>query len=165
MVTFDDREIGALIEMPKARAGTHHGFPSLRQKRGHFEARADYQGADGTEFRVVLRRSSANPMAFSAILMVRVPESNRWFRLRRYNGRHWHRNRIEGERFRDFHIHTATERYQLTGRREDAYAEPTDRFSNYDGAVGCLQQDAGLTFGPDEDSDQLGLELEEARDG
>ena len=160
--SFDDREIGTLIEMPKARAGTHHGFPSLRQKRGHVEASADYQGADGTEFRVVLRRSSANPMAFSAILMVRVSESNRWFRLRRYNGRHWHRNRIEGDRFRDFHIHTAAERYQLTGRREDAYAEPTDRFSNYEGAVGCLQQDAGLTFGPDEDSDQLGLELKEA---
>lgn len=160
MVTFGDREIGVLIEMPKTRTGRHHGFPSLRQKRGHVEASAEYKGKDGTEFRVMLRRSSANPMAFSAILMVRVPESNRWFRLRRYNSRHWHRNRIEGDRFRDFHIHTATERYQLMGLREDAYAEPTDRFSNYDGAVGCLQQDAGLTLGPREDSDQLRLELE-----
>ena len=162
MLTFDDREIGALVEMPKAHMGTRHGFPFLRQKRGHVEAYADYKGADGTEFRVVLRRSSPNPMAFSAILMIKVPKSNQWFRLRRYNGSHWHRNRIEGNRFRDFHIHTATERYQLSGRREDAYAEPTDRFSNYEGAVGCLQQDAGLPLRPDESTDQLGLEMEDA---
>ena len=162
MVTFDDREIGDLIEMPKAHAGTRRGLQLLRRKRGHVEAHADYRGTDGTEFRVVLRRSSLNPMAFSAILMVRVPNSNRWFRLCRHNGSHWHRNRIEGNRFRDFHIHTATERYQIAGRREDAYAEPTDRFSSLEGAVDCLQQDAGLPLEPDESTDQLGLELEDA---
>lgn len=163
MVTFDDREIGDLIEMPKAQAGTRRGLPRLRRKRGHVEAQADYRGTGETEFKAVLRRSSSNPMAFSAILMVRVPKSNRWFRLRRYNGSHWHRNRIEGNRFRDFHIHTATERYQLAGLREDAYAEPTDRFSSYEGAVDCLLQDAGLPPVPDESADQLGFELEDAR--
>ena len=163
MVTFNDREIGDWIEMPKAHAGTRRRLPPLREKRGHVEAHADYEGTDGTEFRVVLRRSLSNPMAFSAILMVRVPKSGRWFRLRRYNGSHWHRNRIEGDRFRDFHIHTATERYQLAGQREDAHAEPTDRFSNYEGAVDCLQQDAGLPREPDESADQLGLDLEDDR--
>ena len=56
---------------------------------------------------------------------MRVPQSNRVFRLRRYNGKsHEHTNPIEKEIFYDFHIHTATERYQvLENKKEDTYAE------------------------------------------
>ncbi len=162
MVTFNDDEIEAFIRMPKTYDGTRQGLPELREKQGHSEAQAGFRGSDGTEFRVLLRRSLVNPMAFSAILMVRVPGLTRWFRLRRYNGNHWHRNRIEGNRFKDFHIHTATERYQRAGRREDAFAEATDRFSNYEGAVACLQHDTALSTGPDYGKDQLGLKLEDS---
>ena len=49
-MTFDDFEIAALIGMPKAHVGVRRGLPLLHQKRGHVEARADYRGADGTEF-------------------------------------------------------------------------------------------------------------------
>jgi len=35
-------------------------------------------------------------------------------------------NLIEGNRICEFHIHTATERYQRRGMREDGYAEATD---------------------------------------
>lgn len=162
MVIYDDSEIGALIEMEKFAVLKRPGLPPLRAKRGHVEARADYKGQGGFQFRVVLRRSSGNPMAFSAILMVRGPKSSRWFRLRRYNGNnHAHRNLIEQSRFRDFHIHSATERYQLAGQREDAYAEPTDRFSDYEGAVRCLVHDAGLPSAASEPVDQLGLPLED----
>lgn len=159
---FDDTEIGELIEMEKSAVRKRPGLPSLRAKRGHVEAHADYAGRDGFRFRVVLRKSSENPMAFSAILMVRGPKSSRWFRLRRYNGNnHEHRNLIEGSRFRDFHIHLATQRYQLAGQREDAYAEPTNRFSDYEGAVRCLVLDAGLPAGASESDHQLGLALED----
>ena len=163
MVTFSDEEIGELIAVSKVGVAKRPGLPSLRQKRGHVEAHADFKGDDGREFRVVLRRSSANQMAFSAILMVRVQRSNRWFRLRRYNGPHWHRNRIEGDHFRGFHIHIATERYQHAGRREDAYAELTDRFSDYESAVRCLVEDAGLPTIRGRDPDQFGLSLEDRR--
>ena len=78
-------------------------------------------------------------------MAVRVPQSNRLFRLRRNNGRsHEHTNSIEGDTFYDFHIHTATERYQDLGSREDAYAEATDRYSDYAGAVDCMLADAGF---------------------
>lgn len=162
MVTFGDEEILDLIEMPKDRTGRLPGMPRLRSKRGHREGFVLFAGPDGSRFKVVLRRSLDNPLDFSAILMVRVPGSNRWFRLRRYNGRsHWHRNRIEGDRFRECHIHTATERYQRIGYREDGYAEPTNRFGDYEGALRCLAQDAKLSMTSPGADDQMGLGLEE----
>ena len=134
-----------MINVRKMRPEANLRWPSLRLKRGHAEARATFHGTDQNEFRVVLRRSAFNALAFSAVLMVRVPGSTRWFRLRRYNGNnHIHFNLLEGNRFRSFHIHTATERYQRRGGREDGYAEPTERFSSFDGAVQCLAEDAAL---------------------
>ena len=67
------------------------------------------------------------------------------FRLRRYNGKsHEHTNHIENVTFHDFHIHFATERYQELGTREDAYADPTDRYDDFDGAFLCLRDDTNL---------------------
>ena len=158
MVIFDDDEIGHLIGVPKTFARSRANWPSLRSKRGHVEAHVEYAGADGSEFKVVLRRSSYNPLAFSVVLMVRVPDSNRWFRLRRYNGNnHEHDNLIEGNRICGFHIHTATERYQRRGMREDGYAEASERFSDYDVAVQCLAEDAALEPPTAADPSQIGL--------
>ncbi|MDE0105697.1 MAG: hypothetical protein OXN89_25240 [Bryobacterales bacterium] len=155
---FNDDEIGRLIKMPKMGADANAKWPTLRSKRGHVEAHATFGGTDQNEFRVVLRRSTFNPLAFSAVLMVRVPDSTRWFRLRRYNGNnHEHFNLVEGNRFRAFHIHTATERYQRRGGREDGYAEPTERFSSYDEAVRCLAEDAKLEMRPSYDPIQRGV--------
>ena len=75
-------------------------------------------------------------------------------RLRRYNGRsHEHTNQIESATFHDFHIHFATERYQGLGAREDAYAEPTDRFGDFRGALRCLAEDANLKVPPEPQGD------------
>jgi len=39
----------------------------------------------------------------------------------------------------------ATKRYQLeSGLREDAFAEPTDRYSDLHGAINCMLQDCGF---------------------
>ena len=91
---------------------------------------------------------------FSVILAVRVPGSSQLFRLRRYNGKSQeHSNRIEGVEFYDFHIHVATERYQEFGTREDAYAEPTDRYGDYSGALQCLIADANFEVPPKRQGD------------
>lgn len=98
-----------------------------------------------SNFRIIFRRSHINPLDFSIILAVHVPQSNQVFRLRRYNGRsHEHTNHIEDATFYDFHIHFATERYQGIGAREDAYAEPTDRYSDLYGALKSLIEDVNL---------------------
>jgi hypothetical protein len=65
--------------------------------------------------------------------------------LIRYNGKsHEHTNLIEGESLYDFHIHKATQRYQEIGAREDTFAEPTDRFADFQGAIKCLANDCGF---------------------
>jgi hypothetical protein len=72
------------------------------------------------------------------------------FRLRRYNGKsHEHTNKIEGNTFYEFHIHTATERYQDRGMDEDAFAEPTTRFSDLNGAIDCMVADCGFDLPPE----------------
>lgn len=51
--------------------------------------------------------------------------------------------------FYDFHIHIATERYQEIGTREDAYAEPTDRYGDFHSALQCLIDDTSLNVPPE----------------
>lgn len=77
--------------------------------------------------------------------------SNELFHLRRYDGKsHEHTNPIEKEKFYDFHIHKATERYQSYGNgEEDKYAEPTDEFSDFSQAFQCLLKDCGFKFTDD----------------
>ena len=105
----------------------------------------DIEGVDDNQFRLILRQSSFNTLDFSIILTFCLPDSNQLFRLRRYNGKsHEHTNKIELNTFYNFHIHTATERYQEFGTREDAYAEPSDRFSDFHTAINCMLSDCGF---------------------
>lgn len=152
---FSDAEIAQLISEPKKLPPDWRNRLDLRPKRGHKEQQLDLTGESGSEFRIILRLSNVNPLDFSAILAVRIPRSNRFFRLRRYNGKsHQHTNQIEGNSFYDFHIHMATQRYQDIGEREDTYAEPTNRYGNLTEAIGCMQQDASLIIPK---NDQLDL--------
>ena len=153
--TYSDNEIAALIGERKPLPQDWRSRLRLRPKQGHDERDLDFNGDDGSEFRLILRRSIVNSLDFSVILATRVPQSNRLFRLRRYNGlSHEHTNQIEGERFYDFHIHMATQRYQETGAREDAYAQPSGRYSDFTGALECMLADAAFDSPPD---DQLRL--------
>ncbi len=142
---FSDADIARLISEPKQLLSDWRTRLNLRPKRGHKEQQLDLTGELGSDFRIILRQSNINPLDFSAILAVRIPQSNRFFRLRRYNGKsHEHTNQIEGDTFYDFHIHTATQRYQDIGEREDTYAQTTDRYSNLTEAIGCMQHDVSL---------------------
>ena len=142
-VTFTDKEINDLINERKSLP--FQWKLNLREKRGHREQSADASGDSGHEFQIILRQSKTNVLDFSVILAVKVPGSNRLFRLRRYNGKsHEHTNNIEMCKFYDFHIHQATERYQDAGGREDGFAEVTDRYVDLRGALLCLLEDAGF---------------------
>lgn len=143
--TYSDADIARLIQERKPLPVDWRNRMRLNPRRGHEERDLDLKGEAGNEFRLILRKSTVNPLDFSVILAVHVPQSNQLFRLRRYNGKsHEHTNRIEGERFYGFHIHMATERYQDIGAREDAYAEVTDRYGDFDSALRCLINDVNL---------------------
>ena len=149
-VTFTDAEIALLIEERKPLPNNWNTGMRLRHKLGHDERDLDLTGADGNEFRVILRRNRINALDFSVILAVLVPSSGQVFRLRRYNGKsHEHTNAIENDTFYDYHIHMATQRYQETGAREDSYAEATGRYADYEEALQCLLYDANFDVPPD----------------
>ena len=154
-LTYTEDAIAALVGERKPLPKDWRTKGRLRDKRGHKERELDFTGVAGNEFRLILRQSTVNPLDFSVILAVHVPQSNQLFRLRRCNGNsHEHTNHIEGETFYGFHTHIATERYQEIGSREDAYAEATDRYDDFEGALDCLEKDAGFDVPP---SDQLSL--------
>ena len=152
---LSDEEVHALLAEEKRLPADYGRRFVLKAKRGHAEFELDLDGANGSPFRVVMRRSNFNPLDFSVILAYRVPGSNQVLRLKRYNGKsHEHTNPIERETFYDFHIHTATERYQRSGNREDTFAEVTDRYANVNQAVECLFEDCGFIM-PDEPQGSL----------
>lgn len=140
---YSDEEIDRLLKELKPLPDGYLDRIKLRERRGHRGAELDVDGAQGSQFRIIVRQLVQNPLDFSVILGVFPPGSNQVFRLRRYNGAHEHTNHIEHERIRGCHIHLATARYQELGTREDAYAVPTDRFSDIHGALRCLLADCG----------------------
>lgn len=148
-VRLTDEEIATLVAERKDLPGDFQARFQTRPKRGHRERDLDITGQGDIQFRVILRQSLSNALDFSVILAYRLPQSTEVFRLRRYNGRsHEHTNDLEGDRFYDFHIHQATQRYQELGAAEDAYAERTDRYADMDDAVRCLLQDCGFILPP-----------------
>lgn len=141
-LTLVKSEIESLLIEPKILSSNWDTAINLRAKRGHYECQLSVTGENSSKFFLILRRSMCNELDFSVILAVQRPQSNRFFRLRRYNGlSHEHTNRIEGETFYDYHIHHATERYQEMGMHEDSFATPTDRYTNYEGAMDCVISD------------------------
>lgn len=144
-----DTQIQTLLAEPKPLPANAATRLRTRAKRGHKERELELTGDAGSEFKLILRESLRNPLDFSVILAHRPESSSTWLRIRRYNGKsHEHSNVIERERFYDFHIHTATERYQeLDGVREDTFAETTDRYSDFLCALDCMFRDCQF-YGP-----------------
>jgi hypothetical protein len=146
-ILLTDAEIDALIKEIKPFEPGYLSKVQLKPKRGHKERELDILGANGSEFRLILRQSLLNALDFSAILSFTPKSSSQLFRLRRYNGKsHEHTNQIEKETFYDFHLHYATERYQASGLREDAFAQVTNRYGDFQGALNCLIRDCGLVL-------------------
>ncbi len=151
---YSDAEIEALISEPKLLPADYRARLILSQKRGHRERELEVDGSNGNRFVLMLRQGDYNVLDFSIILGVVSKETNLVFRLRRYNGKsHEHTNRIEGDSFYGFHIHTATERYQDLGPKEDSFAEPTDRYGDFNGAVMCMIEDCGFRIQPGSQTD------------
>ena len=153
-VILTDSEIAALIAETKLLPTDYLQKVQTKPKRGHRERELELVATSGNTFRVILRESSFNPIDFSVILAWLPPQTTNPFRLCRYNGKsHEHTNVLELQKFYDFHVHRATERYQASGLREDSFAEPTTRYQNLTGALQCLIQDCGFQLPPNHQSE------------
>jgi len=107
----------------------------------------------GHEFNLVLRASLQSPLDFSVILV--YLEDSQEYILRRNNGAHpsRHTNKWEKRQGQSnyqlevgFHIHMATERYQLADLKIDGYAEATDRYQDSDSALRVLLTDCSFVI-------------------
>lgn len=160
METFlTDEEIKKLINVNKQMTiQPDILFQNMKDKRGHKSAEYEMPQEDGSSFVIKIRISNENSLDFSVILGYIPAKSTKPFLLRRYNGKsHEHRNRLEKEDvFYDFHIHSATERYQREGNNEEYYAYISDRYSTPREALKCLITDCNISL-PFES--QLTLEL------
>ena len=147
---LNDQQIAGLLAERKVLPADFRLRLQMKAKRGHREQDLDVVGDGGNRFRLILRQSLFDPVSFSVILGLCIPKTNVIFRLRRYNGKsHPHTNPLERQNFYAFHIHTATERYQKVGFDEEVYAEPTDRFSDFHGAIQCMLDDCGFDASAD----------------
>lgn len=117
---------------------------TMSERNGHLHKSYEVRSDGESRFVLKLRQSRVNPLSFSVILGYRVPGLYTVFRLRRYNGKHRHTNAFERQTFDEFHIHTATERYQVPGFDEDHFAVPTNRFFSLESAIQCLLSDCGF---------------------
>ena len=144
-IQLNDEKIGSLLAERKLLPEDFLSQLKPKSKHGHKEYEKDILGENGSNFRLIFRQSELNPLDFSVMLVYLPKGSNQQFRLRRYNGKsHEHGNHIEKNKFYGFHIHTATERYQQSGYREDTYAEETTRYADYHGAIECMVKECGF---------------------
>lgn len=146
MIILSDHEIKALLLEGKAIPDGLCPLKQMTERHQHKRKNLDLTGESGNEFVIAIRQSMLNYRDFSVILGYKLPRIYRVFRLRRYNGNsHQHTNVLENETLDDFHIHTATERYQKAmGFKEDHFAVTTNRYWNLDSAIRCLLADCGF---------------------
>ena len=150
---LQDEEIKDLITEEKILPSNWQTRSRARPKTNYTYSERDLglRSVSDRNFRVVLRTNQINLLDFSIILMFEDIDQSE-YRLMRCNGLHpsRHTNKWEKERGLPnswfdptFHIHQATERYQLAGYAIDGYAEPTEEYSSYDTALAvfCLGVD------------------------
>jgi hypothetical protein len=144
---FTDADIASLVSEPKALKPGWRSRLKLKPKsnEAHSECDLDLSADSGGVFVLKLRLARLDPTNFSVILCYCVPNSNRLFRVRRYNGIHRHTNQIERQTFTSFHVHEATERYQERGTKEEDFALPTDRYQDFATALDCCLADCNIT--------------------
>lgn len=147
MSILTDEQIAELIREVKILPFDYRDklLVKMKTKGGHKQGEIEIVTDQGNSYSVKTRRNERNLFDFSVILVYTFVNSTRQFRLRRYNGRTTpHPNRLEKQRIVGFHIHQATERYQMAGFDEDAYAEATDRYTDLHGALNCMIADCGF---------------------
>lgn len=146
-IILNDHEILQLIQEKKTLPAEWKNIFQMKDKKGHKEQEITVKRNDESLFKIILRQSRINILDFSLILGYLAPRRKILFRLRRYNGKsHEHTNKIEGNSFYDFHIHTATERYQDAGFDEDGYAEISKSYSDIHSALECFRTDCNIVL-------------------
>lgn len=139
-----DAEIDQLLKMPKTVKN-----PGARSKKQKGSDQINYEvvSDSGEQFRLIKRQNLRVEDDFSCGLLY-VKENGETVMLARYNGSsHVHRNPLGDapDSHMQCHIHRATERYIAAGRKAEHFAEPTDRYSDVEGAFSAILSDCKIS--------------------
>ena len=140
---YTDGELAMLRDMPKTVTN-----PGVRwsDKPGNHQRIFLAEGEGGVRFSIYQRQNVDDEKDFSCGIELHADDS---LMLARYDGPS---HRHGGIAFRP-HIHRATERALAMGRKPDAEAEETDRFTSCEDALACLIADfrlSGISAAPDQ---------------
>ena len=149
-----DREIEELLSVPKYIQNKDRKKMNLAPSESVPFVRFNIELEAQSDFKFFLygRLSSDDPTDFSAILKAVNRKTAFDANLLRCNGSaHEHRNKLEKNLVSGTHIHKVTERYLETMRfPPEGFAESTDEYSNFDGALECLMKMANIHIKTDE---------------
>lgn len=157
-----DVEIEALLREAKPLPANWSSRlrPRPKSRMAFLQCDLSLELPSGNQFTLILRRSRQSQLDFSVIL-VYVDKNGNEYRLRRHNGIHSSRHTNQWEKrhgIRDyqlgtvFHIHKATERYQIDSLEIDGFAEGTNAYNDFDGALRVMLRDGGFVA-PEPSSD------------
>jgi len=102
-------------------------------------------GKGGHTFTIIFRKNKIDFLDFSIILRYMDGPTGSGYNLVRYNGKHIHTNRMEGDSFHDFHKHLATQKYQEAGQRIESYAQVMTTYKSYDEAIKAFIRDLNFS--------------------
>lgn len=145
-----DNEIQDLIDEPKqmkqSAATVIRGMQKKSGRGASFlqnSVKFSRNSGNGDCWLIYLRHNQENMLDFSCGLGFIPKGRTKPFMLRRYNGKsHEHTNRLEAAQpFYNFHIHQATEKYQLSSYAAEHYAYPTNLYADIFGAFKSLLDD------------------------
>lgn len=144
VLTLTDAQIDDLLRMPKRVQN-----PASRERQDGKHLRRDFRvlSDDGRhEFVLFTRQSTVISNGFSAGLRWRSKTGEEVILLRCNGCDHPHVNALEGDRFQEeFHVHRASERYILAGKRSEGRAEVTEAFRTVGGALHELMRLANIS--------------------
>jgi hypothetical protein len=144
VLTLTDAQIEDLLRMPKRVQN-----PASRERQDGKHLRRDFRvlSEDGRhEFVLFTRQSTVVKNGFTAGLRWRSKTGEEVILLRCNGSDHAHVNALEGDRFEEaFHIHRASERYILAGKRSEGRAEATETYRTVGGALHELMRLASIS--------------------
>lgn len=163
---LSETEIQQLLQEQKPLPENWETRLRLRPKAQQAFSQRDFfvQGAEGHEFRLIIRSNRLHPQDFSILLVFKDTDGAEYI-LRRHNGTHQSRHTNEYEKRQNlpnaelpvcFHRHLATERYQKAGLRIDGYAERAHDYSDIQGAQSAMIRDARFSQPPNSQLRMLG---------
>lgn len=121
--------------------------PKAKTNRRHYEAEFSMNGEQGHKYVFAIRKHVSNPKSFSVMLRYFDANGKQYILMRCNGNSHDHTNTIEHEKVTGFHIHIATARYLEQGDSKASYAEATNEYSSYGGAIDTLIKRCGFQVG------------------